>query len=548
MRPAGRGTHQSLYFNYPEFPAPDRDGRAPQMPVAIIGAGPVGLFAALSLARFGVRSVVFDDKTTFNDGSRAICLQRSSMHALQRAGAVDPFVEKALGWTTGRTLYRGQQILEFHMAHSAAERYLPMYNVQQQYIEQFLWQAADRNPLIELRWGSRLTGLADRESGINLTIDDGKGTYDCRADWVLAADGARSTVRQLRGLRLQGNNFPGRYVIADVQMDHDYPTIRRALFDSKSNPDKTILLHRQPDNIWRIDYQLPDGQSEEDAVREEVIRENVARILTDIGHDGAWDLEWWSIYSANTLALDDYRDGRVFFIGDAAHIVPIFGVRGLNNGLADAENAAWKLARVLNSQSDEKLLQSYTPERRAATMDIFANASKSARFMTPPGPGWTLMRDAALQLALDHDWAGDFANPRQMEPFTYAEGGAILTGPVAGANVQPGTVLPDEKLADDVFLNDIIGNSFTLITLKEARPDVGAMRQADPDLRLITGAGLAEAYGEDALARVQTLLGRDVGILLIRPDGYIAGVWPDFDETAIAGLMQQAFGRNGGNK
>ena len=545
MRPAGRGKLQSLYFNYPEFHAPDRDGLARQMPVAIVGAGPVGLFAALSLARFGIRSVVFDDKTTFNDGSRAICLQRSSMHALQRAGAVDPFVEKALGWTTGRTLYRGQQILEFQMAHSSAERYLPMYNVQQQYIEQFLWQAADQNPLIELRWGSRLTGLTDGEGGIYLTIDDGDGTYDCRADWVLAADGARSTVRQLRGLRLQGNNFPGRYVIADVQMDHEYPTIRRALFDSKSNPDKTILLHRQPDNIWRIDYQLPDGQSEENAVREEVIRENVARILDDIGHDGAWDLEWWSIYSANTLALDDYRDGRVFFIGDAAHIVPIFGVRGLNNGLADAENAAWKLARVLNGQSDEELLQSYTPERRAATMDIFANASKSARFMTPPGPGWTLMRDAALQLALDHDWAGDFANPRQMEPFTYTDGGAILTGPVAGAGVQPGTVLPDEKLAEDVFLNDITGNSFTLIALSDAEPDIDALQQVDPDLRLITGARLVQEYGKDALARLQGLLGNEADTVLIRPDGYIAGVWSDFDGPETARLMQRAFGRNG---
>ena len=551
LRPAGKGAHESLYFTYPAFTAPDRAHVLEHegCRVAIVGAGPVGMFAALTLARFGIASVLFDNKDTFNDGSRAICVQRSSYQALERAGAVQPFIEKAYGWTMGRTFYRGEQILEFEMPHSDSEKYLPMYNIQQQFIEQYLWDAVAASPLIEARWCSEVTGIEDTESGVRLSVQDSNGRYQCAAEWVLAADGARSAIRSMRGLRLKGDNFPGRYVIADVQMDHAYPTIRRALFDSKSNPDKTILIHRQPDNIWRIDCQMPDGQSEEEAISEDNIRDNVGRILRDIDYQGAWELEWWSIYSANTLALDDYRDGRVLFIGDSAHIVPIFGVRGLNNGLADAENAGWKLARVLKGLSDERLMDSYSPERRGATLDTFENATKSARFMTPPTRGWTVMRDAALSLALDHEWAGAFANPRQMEPFTYTDGGAVLPHMETVCTVKPGAVLPNERLSDDTYLSDLLCNGFTLIVLEEKDPggldDLKASLQSlDPDLEIITSGHIRARFGAVGLSRLHERLGTQPGAtLLIRPDGYLAGAWPTCVAGDIVAQVTAAFGR-----
>ncbi|MEM9604713.1 MAG: FAD-dependent monooxygenase [Pseudomonadota bacterium] len=366
MRPAGRGETDSLYFDYPHFDAPEHTARntVTHTPVAIVGAGPIGLTAALALARQGVRSVLFDNKATFNDGSRAICVARPSYYLLERIGAVGPFLDKALGWTTGRSFYRGQQILEFRMPDSPDEKYRPMYNLQQQYIEAYLWDAVAAHPLIDSRWQSTVTALDDTPNGVRVSVDDPHGSYPLEADWVLACDGARSPCRAMRGLRLQGENFEGRYVIADVQMAHDYPTIRRALFDPDCRRGGTVLIHKQPDNLWRIDYQLRDHESTEAAIAEETVRESVAAVLADIGFDGDWALEWWSVYTANTLALDDYRDGRVFFVGDSAHIVPIFGVRGLNNGLADAANIGWKLGWVLTGRAGPGLLESYTPERR----------------------------------------------------------------------------------------------------------------------------------------------------------------------------------------
>lgn len=529
MRPEGRGELDSLYFTYPTFAAPEeRDGLTKRAKVAIVGGGPVGLTAALTLARHGVPSILLEAKSTYNDGSRAICIARQSFHIFEALGVADRFVAKSLGWTTGRTFYRGRQILEFDMPDSADEKFRPMYNLEQQYIEQFLHEAVEASDLIDMRWRSEVTGLTDTADGVTLTVRDPHGEYELPADWALAADGARSPVRGMRGLRLAGENYEGRYVIADVRMKHDYPTIRRALFDPACRPGGTVLIHKQPDNIWRIDYQLKEGESAEAATREENVRESVAGVLAEIGHDGAWDLEWWSVYSANTLALGDYRDRRVFFIGDSAHIVPIFGVRGLNNGLADAQNIGWKLARVISGDADERLLDSYSPERRGATLDVFANASKSTRFMTPPTRGWQVMRDAALSLALSHPFAGAFANPRQMTPYSYAESPITFAGRDAFAGGPPPGAVAGNVRLDDGYLTDRFGPGFTVLAFG-ALAEEDSIATADPEARLVildADGSAARAYDAEAGTAY-----------LIRPDQHVAARWKQASGHDIASAL-----------
>ena len=541
MRPKGRGELDSLYFEYPHFDPPVRSTAEGQdeTPVLIVGAGPVGLVAALTLAAQGTKCIVIERKATFNDGSRAICIARQSYNLLEKIGALDAFLKKSYGWTMGRTFYRGQQILEFQMPHGQDDKFMPMYNLEQQYIEQFLYDAASRSPWIDIRWQSELIGLNDTSSGIAAKVRDTAGVYDIEAQWLLAADGARSAVRSMRGLKLKGENYEGRYVIADVRMDHDYPTIRRALFDPACLPGGTVLIHRQPDNIWRIDYQLAPGESAEDATQEETVRTKVSAILQEIGHEGPWELEWWSIYSANTLLLDDYRDGRIFFIGDSAHIVPIFGVRGLNNGIADAHNIGWKLAQVLAGTAGPRLLESYTPERRGATLDVFANATKSTRFMTPPTQGWALVRDAALALALDHDFARPFANPRQMMPYTYADSPITEPdGPGFSGGPHPGMVAPDVALEAGTFLSDHFGKGFCCLhfagtesTPASLQKTLGALY---PDLRMIVvGVTLADPGG--TIAR---RYGAQPGTAyLIRPDLHVAARWAHASAAEVADAL-----------
>jgi 3-(3-hydroxy-phenyl)propionate hydroxylase len=513
MRPAGRHETDSLYFTYPHFDAPGPDtARRGHHSVIIAGAGPIGMTTALTLAGEGVPVLLLDRKDTFNDGSRAICIARSSFHILERIGALPPFLDKALGWTTGRSFYRGEQILEFHMPDSPDEKFRPMYNLQQQYIEAFLWQAVAAHPLIETRWQTEVTGVTDDDTGVMVTLHDPKGTYTLTADWLLAADGARSPIRSMRGLRLKGENYEGRYVIADVQMDHAYPTIRRALFDPACRPGGTVLIHRQPDHIWRIDYQLRDGETAQEAMKEDTVRASVAAVLQDIGHTDPWELEWWSVYSANTLALDDYRDGRIFFVGDSAHIVPIFGVRGLNNGLADAHNIGWKLGWVLTGRAGQGLLDSYTPERRGATLDVFANATKSTRFMTPPTRGWQILRDAALSLSLHAPWAGQLANPRQMQPYTYANSPATLPDdPAFCGGPVPGAVIPCLALDQGDHLTDRMGPGFNLISFGPA------------PIRDLPGLTVLELAPDSHAATV--CAAQPGSAFLIRPDLHIAARW-----------------------
>lgn len=532
MRPAGRGPLDSLYFDYPRFdPPPAGEGLSDRIPVAIVGAGPVGLTAALTLARHGQPSVVFEAKDTYNDGSRALCISRSSYNIFRALGIEKPFLDHALPWVSGRSFYRGREILEFFMADDSRERFRPMYNLQQQYIEAFLHDAAAADPLIQLRWQSPVTAIEDLADGVRLTVAAANGTYAVDADWVLAADGARSAVRKMRGLRLEGENFEGRYVIADIRMHHPCKVERFALFDPDARPGGTVLVHQQPHDIWRIDYQLHPGEDEVEALREPAIRAAVAAVLADLGRDGDWDLEWWSVYSANTLALPDYRYGRVFFIGDSAHIVPIFGVRGLNNGFADAHNIGWKLAWLLAGRAAPALLDSYTPERRGATLDVFANAARSARFMTPQTRGTRILRDAALSLALDHPFAGRFANPRNMVPYTYADSPLTLPDRDTGLSGPAAGELAFDADLGNGYLLDAAGPGFTLIDFGDC---FAGAAPGTPDLTILRhppDGPAAERYGASR-----------GDAWLLRPDLHVAARWhapaPDTVSATMTAICQ----------
>jgi 3-(3-hydroxy-phenyl)propionate hydroxylase len=535
MRPQGRAATESLYFKYPEFAPPVRgQSSTDSAGVVIVGAGPVGMTAALTLARWGVPSLLLDQKSTFNDGSRAICLARQSYHIFESVGAVDAFLAKSLPYLSGRSFYRGQQILAFSMPDGPDHKYRPMYNLQQQYTEAFLYEQVARQPLIEVRWQTEVIDVKTSARGVALQVQDPHGPYELAADWVLAADGARSVVRSRRGLRLHGQNFEGRYIIADIRLprrqagDHR-PVERLALFDPDCRRGGTVLVHEQPDHIWRIDYQLREGESEDEALRETSIRLSIAAVLADLGWAEPWDLEWWSIYSANTLALDNYRDGRIFYTGDSAHIVPIFGVRGLNNGLADAQNIGWKLALVCQSMAPQGLLDSYSPERRGATLDVFANAGKASRFMTPQTPGWALMRDAALSLALRHPFAGEFANPRNMTPYVYGDSPIVTPDPYGdGLRPQVGAVARNVRLSKG-FLSDQWGHAFTLLYFGHQAPAL-----SHPLLKCCVHDPQGEAgraYGA-----------RSGHAYLIRPDMHVAARWTRCQAQDVLEALNRSLG------
>ncbi|RYE92415.1 MAG: FAD-dependent oxidoreductase, partial [Oxalobacteraceae bacterium] len=321
-------------FTASRYPAriPPLNGRtdARRHPVAIVGGGPVGLTAALGLARQGIASVLIEADDSVCSGSRAICISRRSLEIIERLGAVDAFLEKGLPWTGGRSFYRDAEVLHFTMPQDENQKLPPMINLAQYHIEQFLLDAALRQPdLIDIRWQTRVTAVTDRASGVALELDTPEGGYALEADWLLACDGGRSAVRDALGLQLQGTSYEGRYVIVDILLASQRPTERLAYFDPPCNPGSTVLVHKQPDNVWRIDYQVRDGEDPDEAVKPENVLPRVQSLLDMMGERGAWAPIWITIYKANALTLERYRHGRVLFAGDAAHAEDGHQVRGV---------------------------------------------------------------------------------------------------------------------------------------------------------------------------------------------------------------------------
>lgn len=522
-----------------------------EVPVLIAGGGPVGLALSALLARQGIASLVIEADDGYCAGSRAICMSRRSLEILGWVGADQATVDKGLPWVGGRSYYRDAEVLHFRMPSDPGERFAPMVNIQQYYLEAFAHEAALAcGPLADVRFNARVTTVRHEADSVSVNVETAQGTQEVRAQWLVACDGGRSTVREQLGLRMEGTQYEGRYVIVDIVQKTQRDVERLAWFDPPSNPGSTILMHRQPDDVWRIDYQIRDDEDPVEAVKPENVLPRVQSHLDMIGETEPWEPLWISIYNAKCLTLDAYRHGRVLFAGDAAHLVPIFGVRGLNSGLDDAGNLAWKLAWVLQGRADASLLDSYSTERVHATRQNIAYGAKSTEFMAPPNFAFELMRQATLRLARDEPGVRSLINPRQSAPIAYAD--SALNGPsdFGGecAAAAPGMPAPEARV-DGGHLTASFGHRFTLLWFGDSVPaDIAAVAQAhaaNVQLLAIHPAGSTPQEGTrvDPDGQAFQRYGAQPGTLyVVRPDGYVLARWrapqPDQVRSVLAPFLQ----------
>jgi 3-(3-hydroxy-phenyl)propionate hydroxylase len=497
--------------------------------VVIAGGGPVGLTMAALLASHGIACTVIEADESFCTGSRAICLSRRSLEILHWCGAAQAVVSKGLAWTSGRSYFRGDEVLKFDMPHDASQRFAPMTNIQQFYVEEYALRAAERYfpGLIKMRWNTRIAQVANHADHAMLSLESGERL---RADWLIACDGGRSTVREQLGLQLKGVQYEGRYVIVDVKQKstrlQTHPVERLAWFDPPTNPGSTILMHRQPDDVWRIDYQVRDDEDPAEAVKPENVLPRVKAHLEWMGEIEPWEPQWISIYNAKCLTLDEYRHGRIFFAGDAAHMVPIFGVRGLNSGIDDAGNLAWKLAALLRGEASDALLDTYSAERRAAALINIDFGSKSTEFMSPPHRGFDLMRQAALRLAGSTPQVRSLINPRQSAPVRYPSDSKDTR------LASPGYVAPEARVWIDGKLQHLtqsFGSGYSLLYFGDV-----------PQLDGVRSIALSAPNDPHQEARLRYEAGAHTSVL-VRPDGYIAARW---DEPASPADIAQALRRS----
>ncbi|MGP3920847.1 FAD-dependent monooxygenase [Nonomuraea sp. 10N515B] len=523
-----------MYFDYVTHPAyePAQRHDARRHPVVIVGGGPTGLALALGLARYDVPSVVLEADQTVCVGSRAACLSRRTLEIMEQLGVADSYLAKGLPWTKGVSYYRDAEVLRFAMRDDPDEKFPPMINLQQCYAEDYLLAAAQRHSgLVEVRWGNTLTALSPTPDGAELAVRTATGQdYTMTADWVVGCDGARSAVRELTGLRLSGTSYEGAYVIVDVELSTDRPAMRYAWFDPPSNPGSTVLMHRQPDDIWRLDYQLRPGEDPDEAIKPENVMPRVRSHLRMIGERDDVDPVWISLYRARALTLDAYRHGRILLAGDAAHLVPIFGVRGMNSAIDDTHNLAWKLAFVTRGWSPERLLDTYSAERVHAARENIRYAAKSTEFMAPPSFAFDTMRTAVLSLTAEgHSWASSLINPRQTTPISYATCGFTGESTAAGGPA-PGDVLPECPLTlptgKEGHVTDLLGPHITVLVFTAdgiIPPDVRTVTAGPRPLDVgVISAAATPAAAHDHTGRLFPRYGARPGTAyLIRPDGHV---------------------------
>lgn len=510
---------------------------SPRQRVVVAGAGPVGLTVAIELGRRGLKPILLDPRREIAWSSRAICISRRSQEIFRRIGINEGFFDKALPWSSGKTFHRDHLVFQFQMPFSDADRFAPFVNIQQLYTERFLLDTLESlgADASEIRWGHAIQSVKQDDGGGVAIVSGPNGQYELAFDWLVAADGARSTVRASLGHALHGTSYEGRYVIADIKVEGAvWPVERHVWFDPVSNPQSTIIVHVQPEGIWRIDIQTNPSLEDNTVLGDAFLEPLIAQHLTVVmGITSPFEIIWRSIYRAHALSMDRYRDQRVLFAGDAAHLVPIFGVRGLNSGIDDAHNLAWKLAMVVQGRADQQLLDSYTEERRGATLENLGNAIKSTWFMSPPNLRFRILRDAVLCLAESKIWARELINPRQSSAHTY-RASSVVTYDGDGGPAEPGAVIPSIRLPDGRYLHEVLATDrLTLLSISAEADTNAADVAASQGLHFVCVA--PDSFDEASRP--------SCAFLLIRPDEHIAARLTSLNALGLKYAIDRALGR-----
>jgi 3-(3-hydroxy-phenyl)propionate hydroxylase len=531
-------------FGYRRHPDQDRLGAdAAEHPVVIVGAGPVGLSLAIDLAQRGQKVVLLDDADRIGEGSRAICFSKRSLEFWDRLGIGQRMVDKGVVWSVGRIFHGNSQLYQFNLLPEPGHKRPAFINLQQFHAEAYLVDRVEELPAVDLRWRNKVVALESRNDTVALTVATPDGSYKMHAGYIVACDGARSSLRQMVGAEFSGQVFEDQFLIADVKMTAEFPTERWFWFDPPFHAGRSALLHKQPDDIWRIDLQLNRYADPAIEKQPENVRPRIARML---GHD-KFDFEWISLYKFQCRRMDRFIHGRVIFAGDAAHQVSPFGARGANSGLEDAENLSWKLDRVLRKQSPASLLESYHVERSAAADENIRESTRATDFMAPNSHQEARLRKAVLSLAKETEFGKRMVNGGRLSvpsvyetPLSTADSDPWRGGP------RPGASMPDAPVSGGTgghtFLTEAFidqGARFTLLEFgngsaaSEVPKNVGTIR--------IGGEGaLVDAEGL-AVKRYDAEPGT---AYLLRPDGYVAARFRHPTRERLDAALARASGLN----
>ena len=333
-------------------------------------------------------------------------------------------------------------------------------------------------------------------------------------------------------------------------MKADFPAIRRFWFDPPFNPGQTSLIHKQADDVWRIDFQMGWDIDRDEVMKEENID---ARIKAFLGSDLEFEYEWVSLYTFKCCRMEKFVHDRVIFAGDSAHLVSPFGARGANGGLQDADNLAWKLHLVLTGAAPPGLINSYDDERILAAEENVVNSSRSTDFMTPKSEVSLAFRNAALELAKDFEFARKFVNPGRLSTPSVLDGSPLNTPDEDefGDKQRPGAPCLDAPVsidgADAWFLNQL-GDRFVGIYFSDDGSAPAELNSVGSDRVPVETIIVSRTNsGNGHIADSNGLLHRHYDArpgtyYLVRPDQHVAARWREFNREKVFRAMERATG------
>ncbi|MCP4076876.1 MAG: FAD-dependent oxidoreductase [Gammaproteobacteria bacterium] len=550
-------TYKNPVYEYIKSPDQSAD-KAVHHPVIVVGAGPVGMGAAMDLGQYGNDVLVLDDNNTVSVGSRAICFSKRALEIFDRLGCAEPMIDKGVTWNVGKIFFRDELVTQFDLLPEAGHKMPAFINLQQYYLEEYMVDRLNQLETIETRWKNKVITVEQDDDIVSLTIDTPDGKYDLSCDWLIVADGANSDVRAMMGLESTGKVFKDRFLIADIVMKAGFPPERWFNFDPSYHRGQSTLLHRQSDDVWRLDFQLGwDKDPEEEKKPENII----PRVKAMMGDDVDFELEWASVYTFQCRRMQRFRQGRVLFTGDAAHQVSPFGARGANSGLQDTDNLIWKLKLVMQQKAPQQLLDTYCDEREFAADENIMNSTRSTDFITPKSAVSKYFRDATLELSKRFDFARKLTNSGRLSDTAVLLDSTLNTPDEDSfeGDMVPGTVMSDAPVVNQnakQWLLNSLGNHFTCLIFVNSVDDLSLSELEAIDtlqreeiqlvpLIVVTEQALTTIDDIQILAETDGVSKQRFDALpgttyLIRPDQHVCARWRSLDADKVRQSLLRA--------
>ena len=531
-----RQSNFSKSYTYKEFeyntPVEISEGSKIKHQVVIIGAGPIGLTLAIDLAQRGVKSVVLDDNNIVSTGSRAICWAKKTLEIFNRIGIADKIIDKGITWEVGRLFNGDDEVYSFNLLPEKGHKFPAFVNLQQYYVEEFLIEKClELSNFIDLRFSNEVVDHVQESNDIKLSVRCPEGLYEMDCKYLVACDGADSPTRKRMGLSFEGEIFDEHFLIVDIYMEQPpfegVSPERWFWFAPTFHEGQSALLHKQADNIYRIDLQLGEEVNKEKELNEKTVRKRIRKI---VGNKD-FSIDWMSIYKFKCSSLKKLVFDNVIFAGDSAHVVSPFGARGGNGGIHDVDNLGWRLARVLKGQSGKKILEFYNSERIEAAKENLQNSSRATNFMTPKNKMATAFRNEVLDLAKTFNFARRLINSGRLStPYV------LPYSPLKKVDYKEssclGNTVIDFPLVDcngvKTQLIDQLSNGFNLLSFSEdVLPHIEGVniiqikRKADDISAYTDVSGLGKKRYDNG------------NHYLLRPDSYIIGVFEEANKNTI---------------